>query len=383
MLQGHKGEVLDIDFNPFAPNMIATGSDDTTIKVWSVPAEGITAPITASDVTLEGHQKKVTLLNWHPTASNVLMSCSADNTIKVFDVGRGACSSSFDLPDSVQHIAWSISGDRIGTTCKDKRARFFDPRAPAAVAEFNPHQGTKQAKFVWLNGSKCMTIGFGKQAQREIKVWDTRYLDDALNAQELDQSASVMMPFFDADINVVHMGGKGETSIKHFEMTEEAPHCHFLTAYNSKEPQRGIAYLPKSNVSVETCEVARIFRLLDKTMVPVRFEVPRKGTSSFQADLYPDTAAAVPALSAADYFSGKNSNPRMMKMDTKAVVDPAPYEPYEPVRSGPRPAEAPKPRPSMDSPVAPKAGGGDSEVEALRKRVAELEAKLRAAGIDP
>jgi len=192
-----------------------------------------------------------------------------------------------------------------------------------------------------------------------------------------------MMPFFDADINVVHMGGKGETSIKHFEMTEEAPHCHFLTAYNSKEPQRGIAYLPKSNVSVETCEVARIFRLLDKTMVPVRFEVPRKGTSSFQADLYPDTAAAVPALSAADYFSGKNSNPRMMKMDTKAVVDPAPYEPYEPVRSGPRPAEAPKPRASMDSPVAPKAGGGDSEVEALRKRVAELEAKLRAAGIDP
>ena len=33
----------------------------------------------------------------------------------------------------------------------------------------------------------------------------------------------------------------------------------------------------------------------------------------------------------------------------------------------------------MDSPVAPKAGGGDSEVEALRKRVAEPEAELRAA----
>ena len=92
----------------------------------------------------------------------------------VFDVGRGACSSSFDLPDSVQHIAWSISGDRIGTTCKDKHARFFDPRAPAAVGQFSPHQGTKQAKFVWLNGGKCMTIGFGKQAQREIKTWDTR-----------------------------------------------------------------------------------------------------------------------------------------------------------------------------------------------------------------
>jgi coronin-1B/1C/6 len=197
------------------------------------------------------------------------------------------------MPDSVQHIAWSISGDRIGTTCKDKRARIFDPRAPAAVGEFSPHLGTKQAKFVWLNGSKCMTVGFGKQAQREIKVWDTRcviaspsscgekvhhtacrYLDRELNLLELDQSASVMMPFFDADINVVHMGGKGETSIKHFEITEDAPFCHYLTAYNSKEPQRGIAYLPKSAVSVETCEVARIFRLLEKTMVILPYRVP-------------------------------------------------------------------------------------------------------------
>ena len=156
-----------------------------------------------------------------------------------------------------------------------------------------------------------------------------RYLDDALNVQELDQSASVMMPFFDADINVVHMGGKGETSIKNFEMTEDAPHCHFLTAYNSKEPQRGIAFLPKSSVHVETCEVARIFRLLDKTMVtiptariycrvsvqyllpqvPVRFEVPRKGTSSFQADLYPDTAAAVPAQTAAELLLWQELQP--------------------------------------------------------------------------
>jgi hypothetical protein len=83
------------------------------------------------------------------------------------------------MPDSIQHIAWSISGDRIGTACKvhpvhcnnlfslllldntnvqDKRARFFDPRAPAAIGEFSPHQGTKQAKFVWLNNSKCSPI---------------------------------------------------------------------------------------------------------------------------------------------------------------------------------------------------------------------------------
>ena len=93
-------------------------------------------------------------------------------------------------------------------------------------------------------------------------MWDTRYLDDALNVQELDQSASVMwpppncecvykpkpflfrMPYFDADINVVHMGGKGETSIKHFEV-----HAFFLKPkpqLNEFADHRGCSLLPLS-----------------------------------------------------------------------------------------------------------------------------------------
>jgi hypothetical protein len=36
-----------------------------------------------------------------------------------------------------------------------------------------------------------------------------------------------------------------------------------------------------------------------------------------------------------------------------------------------------------DSPGASRGGVAESEVDALRRRVAELEAKLRAAGIDP
>ena len=55
-----------------------------------------------------------------------------------------------------------------------------------------------------------------------------------MNAQELDQSASVMMPFFDPDINVVHMGGKGETSSDSVRTPDHGDALHqmlqFITA---------------------------------------------------------------------------------------------------------------------------------------------------------
>ena len=32
-ISGHKGQVLDMCFNPFDANMLCTGSDDTTVKL--------------------------------------------------------------------------------------------------------------------------------------------------------------------------------------------------------------------------------------------------------------------------------------------------------------------------------------------------------------
>ncbi len=36
---GHKAEVLDIDFNPFNDNLVASVSEDAYVKVWNIPME--------------------------------------------------------------------------------------------------------------------------------------------------------------------------------------------------------------------------------------------------------------------------------------------------------------------------------------------------------
>ena len=62
MIIGHSGPVLDFDFYPFDESFVATGSEDTTIKLWQIPQEGIKEDLVTPLVSLEGHGKKVFFL---------------------------------------------------------------------------------------------------------------------------------------------------------------------------------------------------------------------------------------------------------------------------------------------------------------------------------
>lgn len=50
---------------------------------------------------------------------------------------------------------------------------------------------------------------------------------------------------------------QGDSSIRYFEVTDEAPYVHYLSAYSSKESQKGMGYMPKRGLEVNKCEIAR------------------------------------------------------------------------------------------------------------------------------
>lgn len=50
---------------------------------------------------------------------------------------------------------------------------------------------------------------------------------------------------------------QGDSSIRYFEVTDESPFIHYLSTYSSKEPQRGMGYMPKTGLDVNKCEIAR------------------------------------------------------------------------------------------------------------------------------
>ncbi|XP_009985749.1 PREDICTED: coronin-1B-like, partial [Tauraco erythrolophus] len=153
----------------------------------------------------------------------------------------------------------SRDGARFCTACKDKSVRVIDPRRGTVVAEKErAHEGARPMRAIFLADGKIFT---------------TENLEEPMGLQELDSSNGALLPFYDPDTNVVYVCGK---SIRYFEITEEPPYIHFLNTFTSKEPQRGMGWMPKRGLDVSKCEIARFYKLHERKCEPIIMTVPRK-----------------------------------------------------------------------------------------------------------
>ncbi|XP_042298676.1 coronin-6 isoform X1 [Sceloporus undulatus] len=316
LVAGHTAPVLDIDWCPHNDNVIASASEDTTVMVWQIPDYIPTRNMTEPIVTLEGHSKRVGILTWHPTARNILLSAGGDNVIILWNVGTGEALLTLDdlHTDLIYNVCWNHNGSLFVTTCKDKHLRIIDPRKRLVVAErFAPHEGMRPMRAVFTRDGLIFTTGFTRMSQRELGLWDPKNFEEPIALQEMDTSNGVLLPFYDPDSSIVYLCGKGDSSIRYFEITDEAPYVHYLNTFSSKEPQRGMGFMPKRGLDVSKCEIARFFKLHERKCEPIVMIVPRK-SDLFQDDLYPDTPGPEPALEADEWLSGKDAEPILVSL---------------------------------------------------------------------
>jgi coronin-1B/1C/6 len=315
LVSGHRSAVLDIAWCPHNDNVIASGSEDCTVKIWQIPDGGITSTLTQPSVDLVAHQRRVGQIAWHPSALNVLVSAGGDLKVFVWNVGTASILTTIDChPEVILSISWNYNGSRIVTSCKDKMFRVINPRNGEVIQSGAGHQGGKPARAIYLRDGRIFSTGFSKNAERQYAVWDENDLSNALTMVELDSSNGIMFPYYDEDINVIFLCGKGDSSIRYFEYTPEAPYIHFLSSYSSTDPQRGIGSMPKRGLNIAACEIARFYKLLNSGLCEViSFTVPRK-SELFQDDLYPDTAAEEHAITADEWFEGQDANPKLISI---------------------------------------------------------------------
>jgi len=138
LFSGHKGPVLDLDFNPFNDNIFATASEDCFSKVWVIPEGGIKENVEEAAQTLKGHKRKVGSIRFNPIAENILATAGTDYDIKVWDISTGDCKNTTTGHGGIiQSLEWNYDGSNLVTYCKDKKLRVLDPRT-AAVAAVRP-----------------------------------------------------------------------------------------------------------------------------------------------------------------------------------------------------------------------------------------------------
>lgn len=314
LVAGHKGAVLDIQWCPFDDNIIASASDDAIVRVWEIPDGGLVRTLTEPAAELVGHQRRVGMVLWHPSAENILLSSGSDNRIIIWDVGTAEAITVIDHPDLAFHCAWNWDGSRLATTCKDKKIRIYDARTGDCESEGEGHEGAKPQRIVYLKNDLILTTGFSRMSERQYALRSESSLGETIVLEVLDTSNGVLFPFYDPDVNLLYLCAKGDSNMRYFEVTDEPPFIHYINTYQSTEPQRGMGWMPKRGCDVLSCEIARFYKLHTKGLCEVlTFTVPRK-SDLFQDDIYPDTQAAEPALSAEEWIAGETKAPVLFSL---------------------------------------------------------------------
>ncbi|KAF7968728.1 hypothetical protein HWV62_29600 [Athelia sp. TMB] len=341
LARSHTAPVLDTDWSPHNDSVVASGGEDGKVMIWKVEAstfegwgqEGWVPTDFDPVARIDASPRKIGQVLFHPSASNVLASASGEHTVKLWDLANT------DAPkavlsghnDAIQSLAFNPAGTLLVTTCRDRKLRMFDPRAGGeAVRITDGHGGIKGARVAWMGDlDRFVTTGFSKMSDRQVSIWETGSLAN-VKTITLDQSAGVVMPFW-SDNNILFLDG----NIRYYEYENDS--LFALSEHKSADPQRGMCFLPRRNLSVSDCEIARAYKVAGSSVDAIAFIVPRKA-DNFQSDIFPPAHSSEPACDAAAFFSGKPVTPNYISLENGSSVAGTQAAPPP---SGPAPAVTP------------------------------------------
>ncbi|XP_033210325.1 coronin-7 isoform X2 [Belonocnema kinseyi] len=313
----HGATVMDFQWDPFNNQRLAVACDDGMIRLWEIPATGLTEPTNEPSFTVEAHADKIYLIKFHPLSLDVLASASYDMTVKIWDLEPLASGefvkaqiSLTGHTDQIFSLAWSPCGQHLASACKDGKLRIYKPRSSdTPLREGKGPVGTRGARVIWaLDGRYLVVMGFDKVSERQIIVFKADNLNSPLNTVGLDVSPAILMPYYDEDSSTLFLTGRGDSTIYAFEVTEEAPHCCPLSHHRCSTLHQGLSFLPKNKCDVASVEFASALRLTNNTIEPLSFTVPRIKSELFQDDLFPPTKVTWRyTMTSAEWFGGGNT----------------------------------------------------------------------------
>uniref|UniRef100_A0AAV2LV08 Coronin n=1 Tax=Knipowitschia caucasica TaxID=637954 RepID=A0AAV2LV08_KNICA len=251
---GHQGNVLDIKWNPFFHNIIASCSEDTSVRVWDIPEGGLKRNMSTALLELYGHSRRVGLIEWHPTSSGILFSAGYDYKILIWNLDLGEPVKMIDChTDVVLSMSFNTDGSLLATSCKDRRLRVIEPRSGAVLQEASCKNHRVNRVLFLGNMKRLLTTGFSRWNTRQIALWDQEDLSMPMVEEDIDGLSGLLFPFYDTDTHMLYLAGKGDGNIRYFEVTAEKPYLQYLMEFRSPAPQKGLAFPSVPQTSAGMC----------------------------------------------------------------------------------------------------------------------------------
>ena len=332
VLKGHKNSVFDLEFSPLKDTLLATGSDDATVKLWDIPKEGLTQNINEDLLTYKGHNRRVSFVKFNPVAADVIASASTDYTLQVWNIVKGELYSKIEFGDIPTSLDWNPIGSLVGVTNKKKTINIFDPREKKSILVTQIYESPRSPKFTWVSENTFITTGFSKQNVKELKLWDVRKVKEDLKSEGeiqkvvMDNLLTVATPFYDHESKLLFTSAKGELTIKCYDLNDSIIYQN--SDYKSKTPALSINMFERRVLDYNKCEIDRFLHYNNKKELNfISFCIARKNPE-YEPDLYPPVSIPEAALTYDQWISGENKEPikkQIHLLDNQYVSKPENY----------------------------------------------------------
>ena len=156
-LSGHTDTVSSVSFNCDG-TLAATGSMDSTVKIWSVQDSGKLVE------TLDGPGEDIEFISWHPKG-NVILAGSVDTTCWMWmaGTGTGRCMQVFGgHEDAVTCGQFLPNGKGVVTGCADGTVRVWAPKTGTCRHAFNRKTCKGDASAWHDHGSAIVQLAVSK-----------------------------------------------------------------------------------------------------------------------------------------------------------------------------------------------------------------------------
>ncbi|XP_063150869.1 coronin-2A isoform X3 [Candoia aspera] len=319
--------VYDNQFCAVNPHFIAVVTECTGGGAFLVIPISQTGKLDSHYPRVCGHRGNVLDIKWNPFDDFVIASCSEDATIMIWNLDTKECTIQTPIKtigfhtDVILSMSFNTDGSLLATVCRDRKIRIIDPRAGTVFQEASS-KSHRANKVVFLgNLKKLLTTGTSRWNNRQIALWDQDDLSVPLLEEDVDGSSGLLFPFYDTDTHMLYVLSRGDGNIRYYEISLEKPYLNYLMEYRSPLPQKGIGVMPKRGLDVCACEIFRFYKLIPvKSLIePISMIVPRR-SESYQEDIYPMTAGVQPALTAQEWLSGTNKGPVLMSLRPGSMI---------------------------------------------------------------